>query len=617
VREPAGARPTADAARADAVARLSWLSPGAASLRALARAPTPAAWERIRWDPGAVLLVLRQASNGTPPPCSDSPCSLFLPSLLSGPDLLDEALVLLDREPPGFVDWSGPGVRCVYNACLAYAGCARRLAADTGRCDPDVAWVCGLLAPLGWLALSAVDSAAVAACLNDPSLSHDPAAAQRRHWGLDQATVARRLCRRWRLPPWLAAVAGHLALPGAVARTLGADTVLFHLTRLAIARTPEPGLYLAPPLAPYAEEDRRALGETRNDACGMMNNRQESSDSSCIIPHSSFTWEDPRGVPLLRDLLAAAADNRRLRDGPGAARLEQEADALHRALEEQVCAEDRRLQEGRLQALAEFAAGAGHEVNNPLAVISGQAQYLLGHAADWFDPEIEAEAAGALKAIIAQTRRIHGLLRELMQFARPSPPCRIRFDLPALLGEVAASLADLAAERRVRIEVCARPERLAVEADAAQVRQALACLLRNAIEAAPAEGWARLEMRPAAPGGSVEVAIEDSGPGPEPSQRPALFDPFYSGRGAGRGRGLGLPIAWRLARQQGGDVRLEEHRPGQPTRFVLTLPLAPEDKDKETAESPGDGPGAGASAPCLSVSLSPCLAKAAGNGHAA
>jgi two-component system NtrC family sensor kinase len=625
VREPAGPRPTAEAARADAVARLSWLSPGAASLRALARAPTPAAWECIRWDPGAVLLVLRQASAETALPLTASPRSLYLPALLTGPDLLDEALDLLDREPAGFVDWSDPGVRPVYDACLAYAGGARRLAAETGCCDPDVAWVCGLLAPLGWLALCAVDAAAVAACLNDAALPHDPTAAQRRHWGLDHTAVARRLCRRWRLPPWLTAIAGYLALPGAVACTLGADPVLFHLTRLAVAHTPEPGLYLGSALALYAEEDHRALGlpsSMGKGEGGRGNESQQAAHSPFPIPPSPFAWEGPRSVPLLRDLLAAAAENRRLRDSPGAARLEQEADALHRALEEQVRSEDRRLQMGRLQALAEFAAGAGHEVNNPLAVISGQAQYLLGHAADWFDPEIEAEAVGALKAIVAQTRRIHGLLRDLMLFARPSPPCRVRFDLPALLGEVAASLADLAAERRVRIEVCARPERFAVDADAGQVRQALVCLLRNAIEAAPPEGWARLEMRPGVPGEGVAVAVEDSGPGPAPSQRAALFDPFYSGRSAGRGRGLGLPIAWRLARQQGGDVCLEEPRPGQPTRFLLTLPPL-EDKetrrpgDKETAGVPEGEASAGAPSPCLPISLSPCLAQAAGNGHPA
>jgi signal transduction histidine kinase len=434
--------------------------------------------------------------------------------------------------------------------------------------------VCGLLAPLGWVALCAADPPAVAAALADPELARDALACQRRLWGLDHAAYARRLARHWRLPGWLTAVAGHLSLPGSVACPLGADAVLFHLTRLAVAHTPEPGLYLGPPLIPYDEEDRRALGlppEVLFAGGGLPGDE----DSAPRPPPPPFSWEDPQGVPLLRDLLRAAAANRRLGDRVGPAGLEGEVDELHRALEEQVRDEARRARAGRLDALAEFAAGAGHEINNPLAVISGQAQYLLGHAAEWFDPEAEADVTRALKAVVGQTRRIHGILRDLMLFARPSPPCRGWFDLPTLMGEVAASLAALAEERRVRVQVIARPERLAVQADAGQVRLALGSLLRNAVEAAPAEGWARLDLRPGP--GLVEVAVEDSGPGPEPGRRAALFDPFYSGRTAGRGRGLGLPIAWRLARQQGGDVRLEPARPGEPTRFVLSLPLAPPD----------------------------------------
>ncbi len=79
--------------------------------------------------------------------------------------------------------------------------------------------------------------------------------------------------------------------------------------------------------------------------------------------------------------------------------------------------------------------------------------------------------------------------------------------------------------------------------------------------------------------------MEDGGPGPDPAQRPALFDPFYSGRSAGRGRGLGLPIAWRLARQQGGDVRLDAAPPAGPTRFILTLPRISE--EDAVAGAPG------------------------------
>ncbi len=288
------------------------------------------------------------------------------------------------------------------------------------------------------------------------------------------------------------------------------------------------------------------------------------------------SWESPYRSPLLRDLLATAAENRRLREAAHGVHLEAEVDQLHEALEEQASGEDRRLKAGKLGALAELAAGAGHEINNPLAVISGQAQYLLAHAGDWFRDEAERPRK-ALHTIIAQTHRVHGLLRDLMQFARPAAPRPIWFDLPSLLAEAAASLADLAQPRRIHIEVGRTPDRLAAFADAEQVRTALVCLLRNAVEAAPADGWARVRVVEPVAEARIEVAVEDGGPGPDPAQRPALFDPFYSGRAAGRGRGLGLPVAWRLARQQGGDVRLDAAPPAGPTRFILSLPRISEE----------------------------------------
>jgi signal transduction histidine kinase len=267
-------------------------------------------------------------------------------------------------------------------------------------------------------------------------------------------------------------------------------------------------------------------------------------------------------------------ENRRLREEPARERLECDLDALQQALEEQVHGAAERFQTGKLLALAEFAAGASHEVNNPLAVISGQAQYLLSHEKDWFPGAPDGQPRRALEKIIGQTRRIHGLLRDLMQYARPPAPRRSRVDLPALLGEVAASLRDLAEQRRVRIDVHAPGEPQAADIDGEQVRTALSCLLRNAVEAAPYNGWARLTLRDPGGGPVVEVAVEDNGPGPDAAQREALFDPFFSGRAAGRGRGLGLPIAWRLLRANGGDVRLEPAAADEPTRFLLRLPRA-------------------------------------------
>lgn len=123
-------------------------------------------------------------------------------------------------------------------------------------------------------------------------------------------------------------------------------------------------------------------------------------------------------------------------------------------------------------------------------------------------------------------------------------------------------------EVRLNVELA---EGLLAQGDPRQVRTALHCLVRNAIEAAPSDGWVRIH------GSQTEsetcIAVEDSGPGIDSAMIDSIFDPFYSGRPAGRGRGLGLPTAWRLAREQGGAVRYVTQDNG-PTRFELSLPRA-------------------------------------------
>jgi signal transduction histidine kinase len=486
----------------------------------------------------------------------------FADSLLADPAALERGLRLLDSPAP-FLDWHDPRVRPLYDAALTVARLARALARRCGRADPDQAWCAGLAAPLGWLALAAVAPARVASALLDSAFSRDPAGTPARHLGVDPAVVARRLARHWDLPPWVAGIVTHLELPLEHARRFGVDPTLFALTRLAVRLARQRGfeLGLLGHAELRAEEAAVGLGPAELEAC-------EPGHDDTHPVH----WSDPHHQPLLRELLSLAIDNRRLRDRPRLARLESELDGLHAALGEQVRGEAERLRSAKLSGLAELAAGASHEINNPLAVISGQAQYVLGHEADWLAADADGAVKKSLQTIIHQTKRIHAILRDLMQFARPAPPRPNWLDLPTLMGEVAAGLEDVAAARRVRVEVVTKPERLAVLADPEQVRSVLASLLRNAIEAAPADGWARLALVEPGPAERVEVFVEDSGPGPAPEQRPHLFDPFYSGRSAGRGRGLGLPLAWRLARQQGGDVSLEPARPGQPTRFVLSLP---------------------------------------------
>jgi two-component system, NtrC family, sensor kinase len=531
---------------AEAACELPWLAPCAGSLVALTRPASSRLWSALRSDPGLVLLLLRQAS----PVTATSACS-FYSSLLHEPGVLHLAEQCLSGGGNAFVDWHQPALAPIYRAALSYAGAAQALAQASDRSDPEHAWVGGLLAPLGWLA-AAIDVERAAPCLT--STSESTRKLQQEIWGLDQSAIARRLALRWRLPAWLTAIVGHLGMPLDVAGTLGADPDGFRVVQLAVMLVDQAGRGLHLPVGATREELARGLDLSANQV-------QHIADAlPRIAPPQD--WKSPASVALLPDLLHLAAENCKLTAQPVHERLHTELDALHEATRRLYAAEEQRLHQRKLGALAELAAGAGHEINNPLAVISGQAQYLMVS-------EQEPSRKKALQTIIGQTQRIHQTLTQLMQFARPSAPHKQRLDLVGLLREVTAGLQQLADDRQVRV-LCNDPDKaLTLLVDPAQIRTILAALLRNAIEAAPASGWASLTVD-ARPGVGLTVVVEDNGPGPSAVDREHLFDPFYSGRKAGRGRGLGLPTAWQLARQHGGDVSFDGA--STTTRFILMLP---------------------------------------------
>jgi signal transduction histidine kinase len=206
---------------------------------------------------------------------------------------------------------------------------------------------------------------------------------------------------------------------------------------------------------------------------------------------------------------------------------------------------DPRLLNAKLASLAEFAAGAGHEINNPLGTIVGRAQQL---ARDERDPERRR----ALHTIGAQALRIRDMIGDTMTFARPPTPQLASVDLGEQLDMVLSRFDDEIRRRHVRIEG-SRPRGIIVSADPTQLAVVLSELLRNSLHAVPEGGI--VELSAASLNQSVasvaELIVRDNGPGLSPSEREHLFDPFYSGRQAGRGLGFGLSKCWRIVSPTG------------------------------------------------------------------
>jgi signal transduction histidine kinase len=251
----------------------------------------------------------------------------------------------------------------------------------------------------------------------------------------------------------------------------------------------------------------------------------------------------------------------------GRRRLEARQAAAIDGAREASRSERRRLQAAKLDALAEFAAGAGHELNNPLAVIVGRVQLLAAQSSD-------PDAVKSLRIILDQARRTHRILRDLMFVARPSEP-RPRACRPA--ESVRSTLADFQDECETRgilltgeFEGSDAPAWL----DPDGLRHVVGELVRNALQAVAGPDGGSIRVHSAIRDGELRIRVADSGKGVGPAEAAHLFDPFYCGRQAGRGLGLGLSRVARIVERAGGSMNWDAP-PGQGSVFEVRIPCDP------------------------------------------
>lgn len=203
----------------------------------------------------------------------------------------------------------------------------------------------------------------------------------------------------------------------------------------------------------------------------------------------------------------------------------------------------------QLSAMAEFAAGAGHEINNPLGSILGQTQLLLRQ-------ESSIDKRQALETIGAQAWRIRDMIGDAMLFARPPAPIFRSLDLVSAVREAVEQSAAGHAGAQVTMEFRTSESALLAECDGTQWKTLLSHLLKNAAEAVRTTGQPgtvtatlRLSRRRHA----AELVVRDTGAGiSDAAVRRHMFDPFFSGRQAGRGLGFGLSLCAQIVRTHHG-----------------------------------------------------------------
>lgn len=274
--------------------------------------------------------------------------------------------------------------------------------------------------------------------------------------------------------------------------------------------------------------------------------RRENQIAGLLLisgPANSLTPDARAVLEILADQVAIAIEDCRL-------------------VEENVRLE-RRVAEGeRLAALGQMAATVAHEIKNPLSAIKSIAQVMSE------DQGLGVEYARDLSLIVGETDRLSQSVTQLLSFARKeNPPA-----MPQGAGELIRSVADLfranAAEKRIKLNPMIESNETLDGAAASAVRDALANLLLNAMQATPAGGQLTITVLNEVE--NVLIVVQDSGAGIPAELRERIWEPFFTTKQ--RGTGLGLAIVRKRMQEVGGSARLAASQNGGGARFELRLP---------------------------------------------
>lgn len=216
-----------------------------------------------------------------------------------------------------------------------------------------------------------------------------------------------------------------------------------------------------------------------------------------------------------------------------------------------------------LAQIGQLAASLAHEIKNPLAGISGAIQIIR----DDMDPEDIHHPI--LSEILGQIGRLDATVKDLLQYARPSPPKAAKVPLDAVAKRVMTVLQEEPALHGVRLHLDAASPDTTVMADEGQLEQLLLNLIINAAHASEENG--RVTIRVERDTDRIHLRVLDRGRGMSEEVKARAFEPFFTTKA--KGTGLGLTICKRIAEANNGTISLISQL-GRGTTVTVSFPTA-------------------------------------------
>ncbi len=279
------------------------------------------------------------------------------------------------------------------------------------------------------------------------------------------------------------------------------------------------------------------------------------------LAETSVTHESLKLLEMLGRQCSLVIENATLYDN-----LRKEHDSLLEAQRRIVRAE-------KMASVAKLAAGASHEIMNPLNIISGHIQLLQ------MDKSIPAGIADQLDIMRQQARRIAGIVRSMGLFSRPSAPETGRVDMRDTVEKAVSLFSARLASMGVSVikDFCDNPAEVCGDGKALQ--ELIMHLISNAGSAMePGGGVLGLSVGPVdgnVAGGSewIKVVCTDTGRGIPQENLERIFDPFFTTSDTGNGPGLGLTLCHRIVEDHGGTIHVNNRNAGG-SEFIVQLPAA-------------------------------------------
>jgi signal transduction histidine kinase len=221
------------------------------------------------------------------------------------------------------------------------------------------------------------------------------------------------------------------------------------------------------------------------------------------------------------------------------------------------------VQSEKLVSLGQLAAGAAHEINNPLTAILGFSDLLAD------DPTVPEKARRTASKIRDQARRTKTLVGNLLSFARQVPAERTLLDINTVVNNAVQLRALDLRSGTTRIELQLESVLPGVRGDGNQLMQVFFNIISNALEAMEEAQGGVLTIKTIRDRSSVVILFSDTGPGLKDPQR--VFDPFYTTKPVGKGTGLGLSICFGIVQEHAGRI-LSYNRQEGGAVFRVELP---------------------------------------------